>query len=114
MNGGCLLEKALFQFKTVQSGTSRVELHTNSHNISAGTVRFRRQLPAAARTRVARATALAVCLEMKPLRFCYGYVGMRNFAQTIFEIGQTVPASEKSTPIHIYLVVTPLNLLSGA
>ncbi len=61
-NGGCLLQKALYGFKTVQGDTSRLEKDTNGHKNCSSTVRFRRQLPAAARHKVARAAALAASL----------------------------------------------------
>ena len=60
-NGGCCLERALFSFKTIQGGTSRLERHTASHINGTGTLRFQRQLPTAARKKIAQAAAMAVC-----------------------------------------------------
>ncbi len=39
-SGDCALEKALFVFKTVQGGTSRLERHTSRHKNCPGTVQF--------------------------------------------------------------------------
>ncbi len=64
-HGGCPLGKALYFFKTVQGGTSRLERHTSSHKSTARTVRFQRQLPAAARSKVGSAAALAVSLDIR-------------------------------------------------
>ncbi len=44
---------------------------------------------------MAQAAALVFCLDIRPLSFCDGHLGMHNFAQTIFEMGQSVPANEK-------------------
>ena len=48
--------------------------------------------------KVAQAAELAVCLGIRPLGFCDGSVEMKNFAQTIFEMTQTVPANKKIDP----------------
>ena len=59
---------------------------------------FQRQLPLAARNRVANAAALAVVVDIQPLSFCDGHARMRSFAKTIFELGQKVPANELIDP----------------
>ena len=48
--------------------------------------------------KISEAAALAVCLEIGPPSFCEGHTGIRKFAQTIFEMGQPVPAKEKINP----------------
>ena len=83
-NGGCPSEKALNSFQKVHGGTSRLEQHTNGHKWGTATVRFKRQLLLAARSKVAQAAALAICLDVRPLPFCDGQSEMLHFAQTIF------------------------------
>ena len=97
-NGSCPLEKGLFSFNTEQGGTTRLERPTKSHENGPNIVQFQRQLPAASRSKVARAAALAVALDTRPLSFCDGHAGMREFARAIFEMGQTVPSHEKIDP----------------
>ncbi len=80
MHGGCPLKKVLHCFKTVQGGTWRLELHTSSQKATDGTVRFQHQLPDAALSEVASAAASAASLGGRPLSFCDGQVGMRQFA----------------------------------
>ena len=58
-------------------------------------MRFQSQLPTASRTKVAQAAAMAVCLDIRPLSFYYRHQGMRHFANTMFEMGKTVPENEK-------------------
>ena len=97
-NGGCLLGKGLNRFKIEQGGTSRLESHTATRRKGSGIVRFQRQLPWAARNKVARSAALDACLDIRPLSLCDNHVCMRCFAQTIFELGQTVPVNERIDP----------------
>ena len=84
---GCLPEKALLLFKTEQGGTTWLGRHTESHKNGHKKVTFRRQLPVAARSKVARAAALSVALDMRLLSFCDGQPGMHEFTRTIFEMG---------------------------
>ena len=102
-NGECPASKGLFKFRTVQGGTSRLERHTSSHKNGSSIARFQRQLPASASSGIAAAAALAAALDIRPLSFCDGHAGMRRFAKTIFELGQTVPVNEKNDQSHIYL-----------
>ena len=93
LNGGCQLEKGLYAFKIVQDCTSRLERHTNSHKNGPVSACFQRLLPLAARNRVTNAAAHAIAVDMQPLSFCDGHAGIRSFAKTIFELGQSVPAN---------------------
>ena len=45
--------------------------------------------------KVARAAALAVALDVRYFPFWDEHFGMSNFAQTLFELGQTLPVNEK-------------------
>ena len=94
-NGGCLLGKGLHPFEIEQGGTSRLERHTVTHCKGSCIVPFQRQLSSAARTKLAHSAVLVACLDIRPLLFCDNNVGMRCFAQTIFELGQTVPVNER-------------------
>ena len=98
LNGGRPLEKSLYSFKTIQGGTSRLERHIKSRRSGSATLNFQRNLPRAARGKVATAAALAVCLDLRPLSFCDGHTGLRHFAKSIFELGQTVSENEKIDP----------------
>ena len=90
-NGGCPLYRAIQSFKTIQVGTSRLERHTKSHRNGSNAICFQRQLPVSAKKKVALAAALALYVDVRPLSFCDGHPGMKHFAQSIFEMGQTVP-----------------------
>ena len=94
-NGRCPVEKALQCFKTVQGGTSRLKRHTLAHKNNSGILRSQRQLPGSAKSKIAEAAAYAVSLDNRPLTFCDGHAGMRIFAKSIFEMGQTIPANEE-------------------
>ena len=65
---------------------------------SSSTVRFLTSLPVHSKTKVAHAPALAVVLYIVTLSFCGKHPGMQQFAKTIFELGQTVPVSERMNP----------------
>ena len=97
-NGDCPLDRAIQIFKTVQGGTPRLERHTKSHRNGSTAVCFQRQLPISAKKKVALAAALAVCVDVRPLSFCDGHPEMKDFAQSIFEMGQSVPENEKIDP----------------
>ena len=86
LNAGCPLEKSLHSFKTIQAGTYRFEIHTKSHRSGSATLNFQRNLPVAARSQVAKAAALAVCLDSRPLSFCDGHPGLLHFAKSVFEL----------------------------
>ena len=78
----------------VQGGISRLEPDTSSQKRGTTTGRFQRQLTLAARSKAAQAAALHVYLDVRTLSYCDGQSGMRHFAQTIFETGQSVPENE--------------------
>ena len=48
-----------------------------------------------AKTKVAHAAAHAVELDIRPLSFCDGNPGMRQFEKAIFKLGQNVPVIER-------------------
>ena len=53
-----------------------------------------RHFPLAARSKVPQAAAIAGNLHVRPSFFCDSQSGMHHFAQTIFEMGQSVPENE--------------------
>ena len=59
---------------------------------------FHRQQPVSAKKKVSLDAEFAVCVDVHPFSVCYGHPGMKQFAQSIFEIGQTVPNNEKIDP----------------
>ena len=65
-------------------------------------MRFQCQLPTAARKKAAQSVAMAVCLDIRPLRSEEGNQGMHHFAKTIFEMGHTVAENEKWIRVLIY------------
>ena len=87
-------KKNLHSFRTVRGGTSRVERHTATHKTSNTILRFQRQLPLAAKSKIAHAAAYAVSLDFRPLSFCDGHDCIRVFAKSIFEMGHSVPGNE--------------------
>ena len=97
-NGNCPSEKVLYSFKTDQGGTSRQERNTHSHKQRTTTVRFQRQLLLVARSKVAQAAALAVCLDVRPLSFCDDKSGMHHLAHSVFEMGQYELENETIDP----------------
>lgn len=86
-SGSCASEGELFSFNTLQGGISRLERYTETHGNEPGMMPFHRQLPLAARTKVARAAAIAGALDTLPLSFQNGHDGMGQFAKIIFEMG---------------------------
>ena len=90
--------KSLSCFKSMQGGTSRLERYTASHRNHSVIVRFQRTLPAGAKLEIARPADLAAALDIRPLSFRDGHAGIRYFAQAIFEMGHTVPESERIDP----------------
>ena len=94
-NSCCPSGKSLHIFKTVQDATSHLQQHASSHKQGKSTVNFQPQLPIAARSKISEAPALAVCLDIQPISFNDGHTGLRKFALTIFEMGQSVQANEK-------------------
>ena len=97
-NGKCEVEKSLDQSRTGKGGTTKLERHTKAHKSSSSTVRFLTSLPVHSKTKVAHAAALVVALDIRPLSFCDKHPGMRQFSNTIFELGQTIPVSERINP----------------
>ena len=92
------MEEALYQFKTGQGGTTKLELHTKAQQNASNAVRFLTSLPVRAKTWVAHAAPLTVALDIRPLSFCNGHPGMREFKKTIFELRQNVPVIERIDP----------------
>ena len=89
------MKKALHQFKTGQGSTTELARHTKAQKSSSSTVLFLISLPVYSKMKVAQAAALIVALDISPLSFCDKHPGMRKFAKTIFELGQTVSVSER-------------------
>lgn len=72
--------------------------YTQSHKTARGTVQLQRQLPEATEAKAVRTAAPAVCLDISTLEFCNVQQAMRQYARTVFEIGQTVPANVSIDP----------------
>ena len=93
------MEKSVFSFRTVQVGTNKLKHHIRQHTQNRSNANcFVRTLRRTAKQTVARAVVLAFALDVRPLSFCDGYLGISNFAQTLFEFGQTVPVNGKVDP----------------
>ena len=88
----------MLSFDTLQGGTSRLECYTKTNENEPSEMQFYRQLPLAARTKVARADKIAGALDTRPLSLCDGHAVMRELAKIVFEMGQTIPEHEKIDP----------------
>ena len=82
----------------MQGGTFRLERKTATHKTTNTMFGFQRQLSLADKSKIAHAAAYAVLLDIRPAPFCDGNEGMRMFAKSIFEMGQSVPANESIYP----------------
>lgn len=79
-------------------GTSRLERRTAGQRDHSNTVLFQCSLPSGAKSEIARAASVAASYNIRALSFCVGHACKRHFAQSIFEIGQNVPESERTDP----------------
>ncbi len=98
--GGCQPDQSVFSFSTIQGDTSKLDRQTRLHTQTRSMLSFFvRTLPQAARQTIAKSAAYTVALDLRPLLFCDGHLGLIKFAKALFELGQTVPVHENVEPI---------------
>ena len=91
-NGFCAVSKGLFEIDTRKGGTNRFGRHMMEHErTSRTTVSIPQNLATRCRQDIARAAALAVVLNLRPLGFADNKEGMSAYAEAVFRAGQSVP-----------------------
>ena len=101
-NGVCLLEKVLYSFKMAQGETSRLEWSTNSRKGVTTTIKFQQQLPLSARSKVAQAAALSVCLDVRLFSLWTFNQECAISLKPFLKYCQSVPENETITQNSIY------------
>lgn len=93
-NGGCEVSNGLRRFDT-SVGTSSILKHTHSHSKKTS-VAFRDvvTIGVSLKSRMAESAGVATALGHLPISFTEKKVGMKLFAQTLLDIGKTVPADK--------------------
>ena len=91
LNGNCCVDKGLYPIDTKKGGTNRFGSHLRTHEKSETYLQATQDLDAKCREDISRSGALAVLLELRPMRFAEDHEGIAQFAESIIKAGQTVP-----------------------
>lgn len=97
LTGGCPLRSGLIQFSVSAGGTGKFDRHMMNHSKPSINT-FPRILPPGGRSKVARAAAIAVALDHRPISFTDKKKGMSIFAETLFKAGQTFSCNDNIDP----------------
>ncbi len=90
-NGNCAPSKGMFPIDTKKGGTNRFGFHMRTHEKSMCPTKGIQDLDGKCRDETPRAGALAIILDLRPMKFAEEHEGMAIFAESIFKAGQTIP-----------------------
>lgn len=96
----CKLTSGLFRYNTISGGTSRFERHIKMHKkpSKSSLISIKKHLRPSERGSIAKAAAMAVAYDFRPISFTDNKPGIVNFAKVIFEAGQSFPISDVVDP----------------
>ncbi len=81
----------MFPIDTKKGGTNRFGVHMRTHEKSTGHTEAEQDLDVKCWDETSRAGALAVILDLRPMRFAEEHEGIVIFTESIFKAGQTIP-----------------------